>query len=83
MPKVELKKSAKDLEKTDVVVGINSKDDYMAVKGLKGSHFEGQTKVLHKIAGQKLVDKKHGEAVKADFTVTSSKNRNVQDIEEK
>lgn len=83
MPKVELKKSGKDLDKTDVVIGINSKDDYMVVKGLKGSHFEGQTKVLHNIAGQKLIDKKHAELAKADFTVSTSKNRNSVDIEEK
>ena len=82
MPKVELKKAGKELAKDDVVIGINSKDDYMVVKGLKGSHFEGVTKVLHKVAAQKLIDKKHAELSKEAFTISTSKNRQSVDIDE-
>lgn len=81
MPKVELKKVGKS-PKTEIVVGIHAKEDYLAVKGTEKSPFNGKVKVLHKVAAQKLIDKKFAVEDKADFTVTSSKNRQTVDLEE-
>ena len=81
MPKVELKKGKSD-KSADVVVGIHSTDDYMAVKGTEKGTFNGKVKVLHKIAAQKLIDKKFAVEDKSAFTVTSSKNRSSVDLEE-
>lgn len=82
MPKVELKKAGKSAKKEDVIVGINSKEDYRAVKGTEKSPFNGIVKVLHKTHADKLIASGMAVEDKSDFTVTSSKNRSVVDLEE-
>lgn len=77
---VRLKKS--DKEDKGKPVGFTEKD-YMAIEGEKGSGFEGETKLVHKVHGAKLIAKKLAKASKAEFEKVENPNRAVKDIKKK
>ncbi len=58
-------------------------EDYIAVKGLKGSYFEGETKAVHKVLGEKLIKVKRAQKVDAELEVIKNPNRIVQEVEDK
>ena len=78
---VQLKKSKKKDEKVEAV-GFTV-NDYMAVEGLEKSGFEGQTKVVHKVHGKKLIAKKLAKESKAEIEKVENPNRAVKDIKKK
>lgn len=78
---VKLKNSKVEEEK-GTVINFNV-DDYIAIKGEKGSFFEGKTKVVHKVHGQKIIAKKLAKEVKADIVKEENLNRAVKDLPKK
>ena len=78
---VKIKNSKKEDEKVEIVnFDVNS---FMAVEGQKGSGFEGKTKVVHKILGEKLIAKKFAKKVDADLEKKESPLRSSKDIPSK
>lgn len=78
---VKLKKSSNKDEKVKAVgFGV---EDFIAIEGLEKSGFEGETKVVHKIHGEKLIAKKLAKASKAEIEEVESPNRAVKDIKKK
>lgn len=70
---VEIKEVKEDLKNAEIInFGV---EDHRAVKGLKGSYFEGETKVVHKVQADKLVKAKLAEIVKADLKEIKTNNR--------
>lgn len=61
-------------------IDFSNKDNYKTVKGLKGSFFEGEFKVLYKTQADKIVKAGFAEYAKAEFEVTESDKRTVKDI---
>lgn len=70
---VEIKKKKEDLKEAKVI--SFGKDSHRAVKGLKGSFFEGEIKVVHEVQAEKLVKAKLAEIVKADLVDVVTNNR--------
>lgn len=78
---VRLAKPAKDADKGKPV-GFGVKD-HMAIEGLEKSGFEGETIVVHKVHGEKLIAKKLAKASKAEIEEVESPNRTVKDLKKK
>lgn len=72
-------KNAKTKEEKGTIINFDEKD-FIAVKGLKGSFFEGKTKVVHKVHGQKLIDRKLAEATKDEVVKDENLSRTVKDL---
>lgn len=76
---VKIKNGSSNDEKGQVIK-FNS-EDFLAVKGLKGSFFEGKVKVLHKVQAEKLIKAKKAELSKdTEFEKVENTNRTVKDI---
>ncbi|QQV90485.1 hypothetical protein Harreka1_78 [Olleya phage Harreka_1] len=75
---VKLKETKGKDDKVEVITFKES--DYMAIEGLKGSLFEGKTKVVHKIHGSKIVAKKLAKEVKVELEKVENLNRTVKDL---
>lgn len=75
----------KDAQVTDekgTILNFNA-EDFKAVKGLKGSFFEGKIKVVHSYQADKLVSAKKVEIVKAELVKEENENRSVKDVKTK
>lgn len=72
-------KNRKVEDEKGTIINFNA-DDYIAIKGEKGSYFEGKTKVVHKIHGQKIIAKKLAKEVKAEIVKEENLNRAVKDL---
>lgn len=72
----EEKVNEKDLIKLD----FKDIKSYMAIEGLKGSLFEGQTKVVHKHLGESLIKRKLAKESKAEIEVEENLNRTVKPV---
>lgn len=76
---VKIKNESSNDEKGQVIK-FNT-EDFMAVKGLKGSFFEGKVKVLHKVQAEKLIQAKKAEQAKGvEFEKVENENRTVKDV---
>ena len=72
----------KDLKQVETEKGtpINfDAESFMAIKGDKGSFFEGEVKVVHKVHGEKLVKAKKATEVKATLVKEENLNRSSKD----
>ena len=79
--KVKIEKSQVEDEKGKVLT-FEAKD-FQAVKGLKGSFFEGKIKVVHSHQAEKLINSKKAEAVKATLVKEENEDRSVKDLKTK
>lgn len=77
---VELKEKGKEV--AGEPTGF-SKEDFMAIEGLKGSFFNGETHVVHKVQGKKLVARKLAKEVKVDLVEVVDEFIIVTDIKKK
>lgn len=77
---VKIKQNASVKNENDIIITFNA-DDFKAVKGLKGSFFEGKIKALHKVQAEKLIAAKKAEEVKGvTIEKEDNPNRSVKDI---
>ena len=76
---VLIKNQARIETQKDVIVTFDA-DNYIAVEGLEKSFFKGQTKVLHKIQAEKLIERKLVKEVKATLVKQDNKDRTVTDL---
>mgnify|MGYP005994258593 CR=1 FL=1 len=76
-------KDDKVKDEKGTVINFNSRD-YIAVKGTKDNpFFAGETKVVHKVHGQKLIDKKYATKVDAEVIKEENLTRAVKDLPKK
>jgi len=78
---VKIKDSKVENEK-GTIINFNA-EDFTAVKGLKGSFFEGKVKVVHSFQAEKLLKAKKVEVVKAELVKEENENRSVKDVKTK
>ena len=76
---VTIKTATQEVEIKGEKIGFDA-DFFMAVEGLKGSFFEGQTKVVHKVLGAKLIANKQAKEVKATLIEKDSGTRTSKDV---
>jgi hypothetical protein len=75
-------KDSKVTDEKGTIINFNA-EDFKAVKGLKGSFFEGKIKVVHSYQADKLVASKRAEIVKAELVKEENENRSVKDVKTK
>ena len=77
---VKIKHNAIVKNENDVVITFNA-EDFKAVKGVKGSFFEGKIKAVHKVQAEKLIAAKLAEEAKGvTIEKEENPNRSVKDV---